>query len=663
MQPTRLAVPALLALALLAPAAEPLTFTPVRLGGGGFVTGQAIHPRQADLVYARTDVGGCYRWDPAARRWIQLFTDKSMPAAIVEAGDKDACNRASSAYAVAALGLAPSDPRIVYAAAGGAGKGQGWLFKSEDQGAHWQPTTLAAGHAGNGEGRTCGERIAVKPDDPAVVLVGSCAEGLWRSADGGASWAAVAGVPAGEPVDKHHWGVVAVAFDPGTPARVYASVAGAGIHRSDDAGLSWRRIAEGWAGDLEIADDGTVVACGGKGFGIQRYRPEGEGAWTTLKAPAADIGEIALDRQRPQRLFALRSGGKGFFRTLDGGASWTALGTNTQEQAARANFRTASWKAAPSVAGWRSIGALDLDPHHPERLWLAEGFGMWRCDDAGDAVQAPLFDDCSDGIEEMVANDVVAAGGGRLITAVWDGIGFTQSDPSVVPRAKNLADEFSSTWALAQQPGHPATVAAVVSSHLHWLKPGVWPGLTTDGGTTWTPFAAVKEGQNTPPDLRFGEMVMSADGPEHLIWHPRFGKKAVYWSADRGASWQRAALEVDDWDAMFFGSRRRLAADGATPGTALFYRWKQGDVQRTTDHGATWADSGGRLPVSTFHSQLKAVPGQAGTYLFATGWDFRQPSRGLYWSRDAGATWARDPAVQDAWVAGFGAPRPGGSQP
>jgi hypothetical protein len=50
---------------------------PVRLGGGGYVSGFVVHPKDPNIRYIRTDVGGAYRWDPDNKEWIPI-TD-NMP--------------------------------------------------------------------------------------------------------------------------------------------------------------------------------------------------------------------------------------------------------------------------------------------------------------------------------------------------------------------------------------------------------------------------------------------------------------------------------------------------------------------------------------------------------------------------------------------------------
>src|SRR5262245_35670406 len=53
--------------------AQTYTWRNVEITGGGFVPGVIFNPTERDLIYARTDIGGAYRWNPASSRWIPLL--------------------------------------------------------------------------------------------------------------------------------------------------------------------------------------------------------------------------------------------------------------------------------------------------------------------------------------------------------------------------------------------------------------------------------------------------------------------------------------------------------------------------------------------------------------------------------------------------------------
>ncbi|MEO7493681.1 MAG: exo-alpha-sialidase, partial [Massilia sp.] len=64
-----------LAACMLAPliaAAENYKWDNVAMGGGGFVSGVVTSKSERGVVYARTDVGGAYRYDSRTGRWVAL---------------------------------------------------------------------------------------------------------------------------------------------------------------------------------------------------------------------------------------------------------------------------------------------------------------------------------------------------------------------------------------------------------------------------------------------------------------------------------------------------------------------------------------------------------------------------------------------------------------
>src|SRR5258705_10820878 len=61
-------------------------------GGGGFVPGIIFSSRTANLIYARTDIGGAYRWNPQSSQWTPLldwigWNDWNLPGVESNASD------------------------------------------------------------------------------------------------------------------------------------------------------------------------------------------------------------------------------------------------------------------------------------------------------------------------------------------------------------------------------------------------------------------------------------------------------------------------------------------------------------------------------------------------------------------------------------------------
>jgi xyloglucan-specific exo-beta-1,4-glucanase len=48
------------------------TWSNAKWGGGGYVDGLIYHPTSPNVLYARTDVGGAYRWNPATSKWVPI---------------------------------------------------------------------------------------------------------------------------------------------------------------------------------------------------------------------------------------------------------------------------------------------------------------------------------------------------------------------------------------------------------------------------------------------------------------------------------------------------------------------------------------------------------------------------------------------------------------
>ena len=100
------------------------TWNNVQIIGGGYVDGIVMHPAQQGLMYARTDVGGAYRWNSTTQMWVPLT---------------DWVTRANAnLIGIESIGLDPSDPQRLYLAAGTYAESwgsNGAMLVSDNQGA------------------------------------------------------------------------------------------------------------------------------------------------------------------------------------------------------------------------------------------------------------------------------------------------------------------------------------------------------------------------------------------------------------------------------------------------------------------------------------------------------------------------------------------------
>jgi len=222
------------------------TWQNVAIGGGGFVSSIIADPGERNLFYARTDVGGAYRWDDAASRWVSMMDWVD----VTERG----------LLGVEAIAVDPVTPGKVYMVAGTSywNDGRSAFLRSSDRGNTWEvfytwdPDGAKGGAAssfgahGNGMGRGNGEALAVDPNNPDIMFYGSKDKGLFKSTNNGASWSKVGGftTAAGSDTTWNGSGFSFVTFAPGSSDVLYAGFLRAdnNVFTSTDGGATWSVI-------------------------------------------------------------------------------------------------------------------------------------------------------------------------------------------------------------------------------------------------------------------------------------------------------------------------------------------------------------------------------------------------------------------------------------
>jgi len=136
---------------------EPYTWKNVQIVGGGFVDGVIFHPTAPGVRYARTDMGGAYRWNEATHRWTPIldwvpYKDLNL-------------------MGVESIAVDPADANRVVLACGtytSVATPNGAILRSDDRGRTFERTDVPFKFGGNEDGRGNGERLVVDPQDGKV---------------------------------------------------------------------------------------------------------------------------------------------------------------------------------------------------------------------------------------------------------------------------------------------------------------------------------------------------------------------------------------------------------------------------------------------------------------------------------------------------------------
>ncbi|WP_213456559.1 cellulose-binding domain-containing protein [Rhizomonospora bruguierae] len=658
-------------------AADTYTWKNVRIDGGGFVPGIVFNQTEQNLIYARTDIGGAYRWNQSTQSWTPLL---------------DWVGAKNWGYnGVVSIATDPVQTNRVYAAVGmytnSWDPNNGAILRSTDKGDTWQTTPLPFKLGGNMPGRGMGERLAIDPNRNSVLYFAApSGKGLWRSTDYGATWSQVTNFPnAGNyiqsPGDAYlgdNQGIAWVTFDKSTGTAgnttqgIYVGVADKQntVYRSTNGGTSWTRIAGQPTGYiahkgvldpvnhvLYIATSDTGGPYDGGHGDVWKYNTQ-TGAWTQISPVPSSNGDqyygysgLTIDRQNPNTIMVATQiswwPDAIFFRSTDGGATWTQVWDWT-------SYPSRSFRYTMNVSSvpWLTLGAnpqppevtpklgwmnesLEIDPFNGNRMMYGTGATIYgttnlkNWDTGGQFAITPMVK----GLEETAVLDLISPpSGASLVSGLGDIGGFRHTNLDAVPPLMFQQPYFTSTTSLDYAELNPSIMVRAGNFTDSDRPNDSHAAFSTDGGANWFQGGepgGVNEG---------GTIAASADG-SRFVWAPGDAGIQVVYSVGYGNSWQTSA-----------GVPANATVESDRVNPQKFYALSGSTFYVSTNGGQSFtATAASGLPSD---AKFKAMPGREGDIWLAG-------STGLYHSTNSGASFSKISAVSDAVNVGFGKAAPG----
>ena len=603
---------------------------------GGRVT--AVHgvPGDDQVYYMGATGGGVWKTTNAGQTWDNI-SDGQIPVGTI-----------------GAIGVAPSDPNVVYVGTGEApirgvttSKGEG-IWKSTDAGETF--TFIGLPKAGQIA------KIQIHPDDPDLAYVAVQGQiwapnperGVYRTTDGGVSWEQVLKV-------NDDTGATDVTMDPTNPRVLYAGM--------------WHHGRKPW-----------FIKSGGEGGGLYKSVDGGDN-WEQLGGGLPDVigkSGIAVSADDPSRVYAIIEAGPGeggVWRSDDRGASWTLM-----------NGHRVLWSRA-----WYYIH-IAVDPNDADTVWAmntrlyksVNGGKDWEQVDAPHGDHHDLWFNPADSDNIINAND-----GGANVT--FDG-GQTWSSINNQPTAQfyRIITDNQDPYRLygGQQDNSTVSIASYAwdggigvedfypvgggeSAHIAFDPddPTLVYATTINGTLTEYNHDNKKRRYIIPyPESVFGQD--SKDLKYRANWNPPviasphdystiyYGTQYLLKSTDRGLSWQEVSPDLtrnnpenmgrnggpftpENVGAEFYHTIYAIEESKNEQGT-IWVGADDGLLHITRDGGENWTDISPPHRGEAMINAIDLSPHAEGTaYVAVTGFKLNDFKPYIYKTTNHGASWRR----------------------
>jgi photosystem II stability/assembly factor-like uncharacterized protein len=555
---------------------------------------------------------------------------------------------------IAQIRVHPHDPNLVYVAAFGHAFGpnpERGVYRSKDGGTSWQRVLFKSDRAGAID-------LTMDPSNPRVLyaamyqfvrspwdeISGGPDSGLYKTTDGGETWADISGRPG---LPQGIKGRIGVAISPAKPSRIWALVEAedGALFRSDDSGATWQRISD--KRDIRRSPSSYMHVYPSPKDPEKLYilsyeawqSSDGGRTFSSWPTTHGDNHDLWIDPRNPDRMIEGNDGGATV--TMNGGVTWgpqlnqpsaaiyriavdnrfpyRVYGTQQDNMAisvpSRTNEAAILFKDSYQTAGSES-GYIAVKPDNADIVVA----GAYSSGPGGEG-QMKLYDRRTD------------LAGGRVIT-VWPE--DTYSSHSV----KDMKFRFNWTFPIVFSPHDPNVLYVAANRILRSRDLGqTWDTISPDlTRNVMSVIPAVSGGPIT--SLGFAQTFTSvvfafAESPivSGELWAGT-DDGLVQLSRNAGKTWSN--ITPPEWPQWLRINTLDLSRHD--PGTAYIAanRYLMDDQQpyvfKTTDYGKTWKSISKGIGEHDFARVIREDPIRKGLLYLGT-------ERGVHVSFDAGESW------------------------